>query len=75
MIRDSSLNRNNSIGSSMTLKSGKIQDNFAGKIKRDSKIRNSMDFKENDPYTKNSIFTGHINKIGGNLRDSMEVVS
>lgn len=59
----------------MTLKSGKIQDHFAGKIKRDSNMRNSVDFKENDPYTKNTILAGHINKINGNLRDSMEMVS
>ena len=59
----------------MTLKSGKIQESFAGKIKRDSNMKNSADFKENDPYIKNSIFTGHINKVNGNLRDSMEMVS
>lgn len=59
----------------MTMKPSKIQENFCGKIKRDNSVRNSVDFKENDPYSKNSILSGHINKASSTLRDSMEFVS
>lgn len=38
-------------------------------------MKNSTDFKENDPHIKNTLLTGHINKVNGNLRDSMEMVS
>ncbi len=44
-VREPSLNRNNSASSSLVLKPGKIQENLPGKIRRESSMRNSADFK------------------------------
>ena len=38
-------------------------------------MKNSVEYKENDPYAKNSYLSNHINKVPFNQKDQNDYVS
>lgn len=42
---------------------------MGGKLRRENNMKNSMEFKENDSFAKNSHLPGHINKVPFSQKD------